>query len=41
MGIPLIGQFTARHEGRVGWLKMLGSEGVRSLAGDVFLNRTS
>ena len=36
-GSPLRGQFIARHEGRVGWLKMLGSEGVKSLAGDVFL----
>ena len=40
-GSPLRGQFIARHEGRVGWLKMLGSEGVKSLAGDVFLNRAS
>ena len=41
VGSPLRGQFIARHEGRVGWLKMLGSEGVRSLAGDVLLNRAS
>ena len=40
-GSPLRGQFIARHEGRVGWLKMLGSEGVKSLAGGVFLNRAS
>ena len=40
-GSPLRGQFIARHEGRVGWLKMHESEGVKSLAGDVFLNRTS
>ena len=35
MGSPLRDQFIARHEGRVGWLKMLGSKGVKSLAGDV------
>ena len=40
-GSPLRGQFIARHVGRVGCLKMLGSEGVKSLAGDVFLNRAS
>ena len=41
VGSPLRGQFIARHEGRVGWLKMHGSEGVRSLAEDVFLTRDS
>ena len=30
MGSPLRGQFIARHEGRVAWVKMLGSEGVKS-----------
>lgn len=41
MGSPLRGQFIARHEGKVAWVKMLGSERVKSLAGDVFLSRTS
>ena len=40
-GSPLRDQFIARHEGTVGWLKMLGSEGVKSLAGGIFLNRAS
>ena len=35
MGSPLRGQFIARHEGKVAWVKMLGSEGVKSLAGEV------
>ena len=35
-GSPLRDQFIARHEGTVGWLKMLGSEGVKSLAGGIF-----
>ena len=41
VGSPLRGQFIARHEGRVAWVKMLGSEDVKSLAGYVFLSRTS
>ena len=40
-GEYLRGQFIARHEGRVGWLRMLESEGVKNLAGDVFLNGAS